>query len=45
MIRRSLTAVGGMDTLNSWSQAFDDVTRWLTGQMPQDRAVKAGISR
>ena len=26
------------------SQAFDEASRWLTGQMPQMRAVMAGIS-
>ena len=26
------------------SQALDDASRWLTGQMPQMRAVMDGIS-
>ena len=26
------------------SQAFDEASRWLTGQMPQMRAVIDGIS-
>ena len=26
------------------SQAFTDASRWLSGQMPQMRAVMAGIS-
>ena len=43
--RRSFAAAGGMATLSSWSQALDEAIRWLTGQMPQLRAVSAGISR
>src|SRR5581483_6298150 len=42
--RRSMTPAGGASTASSASPAFDDATRWLTGQMPQIRAMRAGIS-
>ena len=41
---RSLRAVSGMRTAMIASQAFTAASRWLTGQMPQMRAVIAGIS-
>ena len=41
---RSSAAVSGMRTLMMASQAFDDASRWLTGQIPQMRAVIDGIS-
>ena len=44
IIRRSLTAVGGMLTASSASHALLEATRWLTGQMPQMRAISEGIS-
>ena len=43
--RRSISAVGGIVTDSRWSQALFEARRWLTGQMPQVRAVSAGISR
>ena len=45
MIRRSFSAVGGIVTESRWSQALLAARIWLTGQMPQVRAVRAGISR
>ena len=44
MTRRSRTAVGGMRTARIWSQALAEAIRWLTGQMPQMRAMSDGIS-
>ena len=44
MIRRNLAAVGGIVTASRASQAFDEAMRWLTGQMPQVRPVRDGIS-
>ena len=41
---RSLAAAAGMRTAMIASQAFDDASRWLTGQIPQMRAVIEGIS-
>ena len=41
---RSLTAVAGMRTAMMASQALAEASRWLTGQMPQMRAVMDGIS-
>ena len=41
---RSFAAVGGMRTLMMASQALTEASRWLIGQMPQMRAVIAGIS-
>ena len=41
---RSMTAVGGGATAMMASQALAEASRWLTGQMPQMRAVMAGIS-
>ena len=41
---RSLAAVEGMRTAMMASQALDEASRWLTGQMPQMRAVIDGIS-
>ena len=41
---RSMAAVAGMRTAMMASQALDEASRWLTGQMPQMRAVMAGIS-
>ena len=43
-MRRNLSAVGGMRTASSWSQALAEAIRWLTGQMPQMRAISDGIS-
>ena len=42
---RSFTAVGGMVTPMTASPAFADASRWLTGQIPQVRAVRLGISQ
>ena len=39
-MRRSLSAVGGMRTASNASHALADAIRWLTGQMPQMRAIK-----
>ena len=44
-MRRRLAAVSGMRTASSWSQALAEARTWLTGQMPQMRAVSAGISK
>ena len=44
MTRRSRTAVGGIDTASSSSHALAEAIRWLTGQIPQIRAMRAGIS-
>ena len=41
---RSFTPAGGGATAMMASQALADASRWLTGQMPQMRAVIAGIS-
>ena len=43
--RRSLAAVGGIDTPRMASPALAEAIRWLTGQMPQMRAVMPGISQ
>src|ERR1035441_5308186 len=43
-MRRSRTALGGMRTAKMASQAFAEAIRWLTGQMPQMRAISDGIS-
>ena len=43
--RRSLAAAGGMVTARIASPALDEAMRWLTGQMPQIRAVIPGISQ
>jgi len=43
-MRRSLSAVGGIFTASSESQALADAMRWLTGHMPQMRAISEGIS-
>ncbi len=42
--RRSLAPASGMRTASSASHALELAIRWLTGQMPQMRAVMAGIS-
>ena len=44
MTLRSLTATGGMDTAMTSSHALAEAMRWLTGQMPQMRAMSDGIS-
>jgi hypothetical protein len=44
MMRRRLTAVGGESTARIWSQALAEAIRWLTGQMPQMRAMIDGSS-
>ena len=41
---RSFAAATGMRTAMISSQALDEASRWLTGQMPQMRAVMDGIS-
>ncbi len=41
---RSFTAADGIRTAMISSQALDEASRWLTGQMPQIRAVIDGIS-
>ena len=41
---RSFAAVAGMRTAMMASQALEEASRWLTGQMPQMRDVMAGIS-
>ena len=41
---RSFAAAAGMRTAMIASHAFDDASRWLTGQMPQMRDVIDGIS-
>ena len=43
-MRRNCAAVCGMRTDIIASQAFADATRCDTGQMPQIRAIKLGIS-
>ena len=43
-MRRSLSAVGGILTASRESQALAEAIRWLTGQMPQIRAISDGIS-
>ena len=42
--RRSSVATGGMVTPRISSQALADEIRWLTGQIPQIRAISEGIS-
>ena len=44
MIRRRSAPVGGGSTAMIWSTALADAIRWLTGQMPQMRAMIEGIS-
>jgi hypothetical protein len=44
MMRRRFGAVGGIGTAIRASQVLAEAMRWLTGQMPQMRAVSAGIS-
>ena len=44
MMRRSFSAVSGMCTAMMSSQALLMASRWLVGQMPQMRAISAGIS-
>jgi hypothetical protein len=41
---RSFPAVSGIRTAMIASHAFDEARRWLTGQIPQMRAVIDGIS-
>ena len=41
---RSCAAAAGMRTAMMASHAFTEASRWLTGQMPQMRAVMTGIS-
>ena len=41
---RSIAAAGRNRTAMMLSQALAEASRWLTGQMPQMRAVIAGIS-
>jgi len=36
--------VGGGSTARMSSTAFEDAIMWLTGQIPQIRAMRAGIS-
>ncbi len=43
-MRRSFSAVRGMRTARSASHALAEAIRWLTGQMPQMRAISDGIS-
>ncbi len=43
-MRRSRTAFSGMRTARMASQALAEAIRWLTGQMPQMRAISEGIS-
>ncbi len=43
-MRRRLRAVRGTVTASNWSQVLEEAMRWLTGQMPQMRAVREGIS-
>ena len=45
MSRRNFTAAGGGVTDMIWSPALAEAMRWLTGQMPQTRAVIPGISQ
>ncbi len=42
--RAACAAVGGMRTDMMASQALAEAIRWLTGQMPQMRAMRRGIS-
>ena len=42
--RRRSAPVGGGSTARISSHAFDEAIRWLTGQMPQMRAMIEGIS-
>ena len=44
MSRRRSAPVGGGSTARMSSTALAEATRWLTGQMPQMRAMMAGIS-
>jgi hypothetical protein len=44
MRRRSFSAVGGIFTAIRSSPALEEAMRWLAGQIPQMRAVMAGIS-
>jgi hypothetical protein len=44
MIRRRSAPVGVGSTAMMSSTALADATRWLTGQIPQMRAMSAGIS-
>ena len=44
MSSRRLAAAAGMRTAMISSHALDEASRWLTGQMPQMRAVIDGIS-
>ena len=44
MIRRRSCPVGGGSTARMSSTALADAIRWLTGQIPQIRAMRAGIS-
>src|SRR5215216_816320 len=44
MMRRRSTAVGGGSVARIWSQALAEAIRWLTGQMPQMRAMIDGSS-
>ena len=41
---RSIAAAAGISTAMIASHAFTEASRWLTGQMPQMRAVMPGIS-
>ena len=43
--RRSFSAAGGILTARIWSPALAEASRWLTGQMPQIRAVIPAISQ
>ena len=43
-MRRRRAAFGGMLTARIASQALLEAMRWLTGQMPQMRAISDGIS-
>ena len=42
--RRSFSAAGGIRTARILSPVFADASKWLTGQMPQMRAVMPAIS-
>ena len=44
MTRRRSTPVGGGSVARIWSQALAEAIRWLTGQMPQIRAMIDGSS-
>ena len=39
-----MAAVSGIGTARMASQALAEASRWLTGQMPQMRAISDGIS-